>query len=117
MLETIYTYSLEDGKKVEKLFDHPHAMINHMVFPKGEGLPEHFSNSNVYMVIVRGTLTLQLGDQEPHHYQKGELVNIPYKIKMNVGNIHQETLEIFVIKAPTPLKYLEDLKGESKKTP
>lgn len=109
MIETIYTYSLENDKKVEKLLDHLQAMINHMVFPHGAGLPEHFSNSNVYMIIVRGILTLQLGDQEPHHYQKGQLVNIPYEVKMNVGNTHEDVLEIFVIKAPTPIKYKENL--------
>ena len=108
MIETVYDYSLADDKKVEKLLDHPVAMINHMVFPKGQGLPEHFSNSNVYMIIVRGTLTIQLDDQEPHDYQKGQMLNIPYKVKMNVGNSHDEVLELFVIKAPTPLKYKED---------
>lgn len=108
MIETVYDYSLADDKKVEKLLDHPVAMINHMVFPKGQGLPEHFSNSNVYMIIVRGTLTIQLDDQEPHDYARGQMLNIPYKVKMNVGNSHDEVLELFVIKAPTPVEYEED---------
>ncbi len=42
MLEKIYEYSKEDNKKAEKLIDDDNAMINHMIFPKGNGLPEHF---------------------------------------------------------------------------
>ena len=107
MIEKIYDYYLEDEKKVEKIIDDPVAMINHMVFPKGQSLPEHYSNSNVYMIVVRGTLTIKLDDQKPHNYSSGKILNIPYNVKMNVGNAHDEVLEIFVIKAPTPSKYTE----------
>jgi quercetin dioxygenase-like cupin family protein len=77
----------------------------HMVFGKGEGLPEHYSNSNVYMNVIRGTLTIGLGDQEAHDYEKGTLLEIPYNIKMNVGNSHEQTLELIVVKAPAPKNY------------
>lgn len=107
MIEKIFEYSLQDDKKVEKLIDDPVAMINHMIFPKGQGLPEHYSNSNVYMIVVRGTLTIQLDAQEPHDYPKGTILNIPCKVKMNVGNSSEEVLELFVIKAPTPAHYKE----------
>jgi hypothetical protein len=42
-----------------------------MVFGKDEGLPEHFANSTVYMTVVRGTLSIGLGDQEVHLYEAG----------------------------------------------
>lgn len=105
MIETVFPYSLDDDKKVEKLIEADEVMINHMVFPKDAGLPEHSSNSNVYMLILRGTLTLQLADQEPQKYQKGSIVNIPFGIKMNVNNRDEEVMEMFVIKAPNPGKY------------
>lgn len=105
MIENVLTYSLDDEKKVEKLIEADEVMINHMIFPKDAGLPEHNSNSNVYMVIVRGTLTLKLGDQEPQRYARGSIVNIPYGIRMNVGNADEEILEMFVIKAPGPSKF------------
>ncbi|MPM66717.1 hypothetical protein SDC9_113628 [bioreactor metagenome] len=102
MIETVHSYSLDDEKKVEKIIDADEVMINHMIFPKGAGLPEHFSNSNVYMTILRGTLTLQLGEQEAQHYPQGSIINIPYNTKMNVSNAHDEVMEMFVIKAPNP---------------
>lgn len=105
MIETVYQFSLDDEKKIERIIDADEAMINHMIFPKGAGLPEHFSNSNVYMVVLRGAVTLQLGEQEPAIYPKGSIINIPFHIKMNVNNLHDEVLELFVIKAPNPRVY------------
>ncbi len=105
MIETLFPYSLDDEKKVEKTIEADEVMINHMIFPKGAGLPEHYSNSNVYMMVIRGTLTLQLEDQEPQLYTRGTIVNVPFHQKMNVGNSHDEVLEMFVIKAPHPSVY------------
>lgn len=107
MIEKTYAYSLEDVKKVEKLIDDDPMMLNHMVFPMNQGLPEHYSNSNVYMIVVRGTLTLQLDEHEPHTYGKGNILNIPFHTKMNVNNKDEEVLEIFVMKAPNPRIYKE----------
>lgn len=73
-----------------------------MVFCKEEGLPEHFSNSNVYMTVIRGRLSIGLDDQEVHEYEAGTLLKIPFKAKMNVKNMHPETLELIVVKAPAP---------------
>jgi quercetin dioxygenase-like cupin family protein len=76
-----------------------------MVLRKGEALPEHFTNSNVYMVIVRGDITLQLGEQEAHWYPAGSIINIPYNIKMNASNKNDVVLEFFVVKVPSPPYY------------
>ena len=73
-----------------------------MVFNKGEGLPEHFSNSNVYMTVVRGKLSIRLDEQETHEYDAGTLLKIPFQTKMNVGNQHEKTWELIVVKAPAP---------------
>ena len=66
MLEKKYVYSLADDKIIERIVDDENIHLNHMVLVKGTGLPEHYSNSNVYMIIVRGEMTLQLNEQEPH---------------------------------------------------
>ncbi len=105
MLEKVYSYATSDIKNIERLIDDEPVLINHMVLPKGEGLPEHYSNSNVYMIIVRGNMTIGLDDQEPHLYSAGQIINIPYNIKMNVKNFHDDVLEFFVVKAPNPKNY------------
>ena len=70
--------------------------------PDGAGLPEHLSNSNVYMTVVRGMLSIGLDDQEIHEYEAGTLLKIPFQTKMNVKNLNEETLELIVVKAPAP---------------
>ena len=105
MLEKVYGFSTSDTKNIERLIDDDHIVINHMVLPKGAGLPEHYSNSNVYMIIVRGTMTLILGDQNPHQYTCGQIINIPFNIKMNANNVNEDVLEFFVVKSPNPKNY------------
>lgn len=110
MLEKTYGFSTLDGKSIAKVVDDEHIGINHILLPKGEGLPEHYSNSNVYMVIVRGTMSLKLDEQDPHQYIAGQIVNIPYHIKMDVRNLEDAILEFFVIKSPNPRNYKEQSK-------
>ena len=107
MLEKIYEIYTENEKKIEKMIDDDNVLINHMVLPKNAGMPEHFTNSNVYMIIARGKMTLQLNDQDPHLYEHGQIINIPYNTKMNLNNLAEDVLEFFVIKAPNPANYQE----------
>lgn len=102
MVEQIFSLSRGNEKAVEKVIFDENLHYLHMVFNKTEGLPEHFSNSNVYMTVVRGKLSIGLNDQEIHEYEAGTLLKIPFQTKMNVKNLHDETLELIVVKAPTP---------------
>lgn len=102
MVKKIYNFSTSNEKAVEKVVFDENIHYLHMVFNKNEGLPEHFSNSNVYMTVVRGTLSIGLDDQEIHEYSNGTLLTIPVDTKMNVKNLHQDTLELIVVKAPAP---------------
>ena len=102
MIEQIYNLSRGNEKAVEKVIFDENIHYLHMVFNKGEGLPEHFSNSNVYMTVVRGELSIGLNDQEIHEYEAGTLLKIPYQTKMNVKNLNEETLELIIVKAPAP---------------
>lgn len=103
MVEEIFHLSVTDEKAVEKVIFDENVHYLHMVFNQDEGLPEHFSNSNVYMTVLRGRLSIGLNEQEIHAYEKGTLLKIPFQTKMNVKNLHTETLELIVIKAPAPI--------------
>lgn len=107
MIEKVFKYSTGDVKAVEKIIMDDNLNYIHMVFNKNEGMPEHFSNSNVYMTVIRGTLSIRLDEQEIHEYKKGDILQIPYNIKMNVKNLHDQVLELIIIKAPTPKNYKE----------
>lgn len=104
MIEKVYKMTKDNIKTVEKLIIDENINYLHMIFNKGEGLPEHFSNSNVYMTVLKGTLSISLDEQEIHEYSEGSVLKIPFKTKMNVGNKHDEILELIVVKAPAPVK-------------
>lgn len=102
MIEQIFKLTKGNEKAVEKVVFDENIHYLHMVFNQNEGLPEHFSNSNVYMTVIRGTLSIGLNEQEIHEYASGILLKIPYQTKMNVKNLHTDTLELIVVKAPAP---------------
>ena len=107
MIEKVYDYSMGNEKTIERIVSDENVDINHMILNKGECLPEHYSNSNVYMSVIRGAVTLQLGDNPDETFETGKIINIAYNTKMNVCNKNDETLEIFVVKAPAPKNYIK----------
>lgn len=102
MVEQIFKLSRGNEKVVEKVIFDENVHYLHMVFSKNEGLPEHFTNSNVYMTVVRGILSIGLNEQDIHEYEAGTLLKIPFQTKMNVNNLHDDTLELIIVKAPSP---------------
>ncbi len=102
MIEQVFTLSRGNEKAVDRVIFDDNLHYLHMIFNKGEGLPEHLSNSNVYMTVIRGRLSIGLNEQKIHEYGSGTLLKIPFQTKMNVHNQHNETLELIVVKAPAP---------------
>ncbi len=102
MVEQLFKLSAENKTTVKKVIFDENIHYLHMIFNQNEGLPEHFSNSNVYMTVIRGKLSIGLNEQEIHQYEAGTLLKIPFKTKMNVKNLHPEILELIVVKAPAP---------------
>ncbi len=106
MIETVYTYTKTVEKVIEKLVTDDDVMINHVVLRATEALVEHYSDSNVYLIVVSGTLTIALDDQEAQSYH-ASVVNVPFHTKMNISNVEKEALEFFIVKAPHPRVYKE----------
>ncbi len=102
MIEKVYKLTTGNEKTIEKVLFDENLHYIHMVFNKGEGAPVHMSNGNVYMTVVRGVLSIALGEEETRSYQKGTLLKIPKGVKMNFKNLGEETLELIVVKAPAP---------------
>ena len=105
MIEKQYKFQETKDKLIERIVDDENVNINHIVLPKGGALPEHYSNSNVYMIVISGKITLKLNDQDEHSYSSGSIINIPYNTKMNVSNQQDEVMEFFIVKAPSPRNY------------
>jgi quercetin dioxygenase-like cupin family protein len=104
MIEQVFTMAQNDEHTIERVIADENVNFNHMILGKNTGLPEHFSNSNVYMAVIRGLLSVGLDEQIIHEYPAGTVLKIPMGIKMNVKNLHDDTLELLVVKAPAPSK-------------
>ncbi len=104
MIEQIFSMAQGDEQIIEKVIADENVHLNHMILQKNGGLPEHFSNSNVYMIVFRGLLSIGLDEQEIHEYPAGTILKIPQGIKMNVKNLHDDIVELIVVKAPAPGK-------------
>lgn len=102
MIEQIFKMTLGKEKIIEKIIQDENVHYNHMILNKDEGLPEHFSNSTVYMTVLRGILSIGLDGQEIHQYEAGSILKIPFNTKMNVKNYNEQVLELIVVKAPAP---------------
>jgi quercetin dioxygenase-like cupin family protein len=102
MIEQTFTLSRRKHKTIEKVLLDENLHYLHMVLGMNDSLPEHFSNGNVYMTVVRGTLSIGLDEQESHAYPAGTLLKIPFRTKMNVKNLLPDPLELIVVKAPAP---------------
>jgi len=105
MLENIYSFKITEDTIIEKILDDPNLAINHIVLKPEEKLPEHNANSNVYLVILKGLLTIKLDLQEQAEYSAGNIINIPYGARMNITNKSHHILEFLVVKAPNPKNY------------
>ncbi|WP_423363090.1 cupin domain-containing protein [Mycoplasma sp. P36-A1] len=103
MIEQVYKISTGNDKVIEKVLLDENIQYLHMVLNKDDGLPVHFVNSNVYMTVVRGKLSISLNDEKVNEYSNGTLLKIPNKTKMNVKNLNEDTLELIVVKAPAPI--------------
>lgn len=103
MLEQTFTFQRTDQRVAEKVVDRPEQLlIAHMVLPPGQATPRHTTNADVHLIVVRGTLALQLADQDIHAYEAGTIVAVPFGTPMEARGTGPEPLEFFAIKAPHP---------------
>ncbi len=106
MIEKVFHYTRLDTqaqeRKIERVIDDDNVALNHMILIQGTEVPVHVSNSNAYMIIVRGSMTLALEDEPANEHPAGEILAIPFNTKMRVTNERPEALEFFVVKAPNP---------------
>lgn len=98
MTEQVFHYTVTDEKAMEQVLIDDALHVNHIVLPTGESFPEHHANATVYMIVARGRLSIDLGDQGTHEYGGGDVLKIPHGTKMKGCNKHGETLELWIVK-------------------
>ncbi|MCK9225964.1 MAG: cupin domain-containing protein [Candidatus Muirbacterium halophilum] len=103
MIEKVFKMTIGNKKTIEKVIMDENIHYMHMILNNGEFLPDHFTNSTVYMTVVRGILSIDLEDNGFNKYEAGTILKIPFNKKMRVHNQDEQTLELIVVKAPAPV--------------
>ena len=99
MIEQVFAYETANVKTMEQVVKEEKLHLNHIVLPTGESFPKHTANATVYMTVLRGTLTLALGEQDVYEYKRGDVLKIPEGTVMQGFNRREETLELWIVKA------------------
>ena len=102
MTEEVFILAKGNEKTIEKVVFDENVHYAHMILAENDFVPEHYSNSTVYMTVIRGRLSVALNDESARVYDAGTLLKIPFNTKMNISNGSDSALEIIVVKAPAP---------------
>lgn len=102
MIAKATPFNLGDEKAIEKLIWDENLHLNHVILPPRDGLPIHDTNSNVYLILIRGNMSLRLAEGEAKKYQRGQILQIPNQTQMELTNQDEDVLEFFIVKAPAP---------------
>ena len=105
VIETKYSFNKSSTKLIEKIIDDSYLQLNHISLEKWQNIPEHFTDSNVYLIIVQGQMKLKLDVHDSRNYSEGSIVTIPYNTKMCIQNEESQILEFFVVKSPNPREF------------
>ncbi len=98
MIQEVFKLTQQEEGLTEKVIGDDNIHYMHMIFNKDEGVPAHYVNATyAYMTVLRGRLSLKLGEQETTVYEAGTVIKIPYDTRMEAGNKHDEILEFIVI--------------------
>jgi len=97
-MEKAYNYTVTDEEIFENVLKDENIMLNHVVIPAGKVFPKHPTDADVYATIIRGQLSLTIGDQDENVYVKGQVVTIPKGTMSELGNKGEGITEMFVVK-------------------
>ncbi len=100
-MATIYPYTLTDQDTFENIFDKGDFLMNHVVMPVGKVFPKHPTDSNVYIIVLRGELTVLLEEDAAIILRKGQVGNVPQGVESSLSNMSDEVIELIVMKLKT----------------
>jgi quercetin dioxygenase-like cupin family protein len=72
--------------------------ILHEFLPKGAEVPQHVVPYGVFILILKGSIKVSIGDQYRQTHSAGTVVEVPYAALAGVKNEDDEIAEILVIK-------------------
>lgn len=96
--EKVYKYTVSDQEIFENIFKDENILMNHVIIPPGKVFPKHPADANVYVLIIKGNLSLGIENEAGKIYPAGHLIYIPKGLVTELGNRGPDILELFVVK-------------------
>jgi len=84
-----------------KIVDEKHVLIMQIALKPGQIVPGHTANSNVHLLILKGSVTVNLNESE-HRVNHGDVLPVAFKTSMSIENTGSEDATFLVIKTPNP---------------
>ncbi|MFN3282936.1 MAG: cupin domain-containing protein, partial [Pseudothermotoga sp.] len=80
-----------------KLVDQKHLLIMQIALKPGQVVPEHNANSNVHLLVLKGTVDVTL-NMTTTTLKEGDLFAIAYQTPMSIRNVSDQNATFLVIK-------------------
>lgn len=95
----LFKYTLTDEDTFENVFTEENLLLNHVVIPQNKYFEKHPTDARVHIIILRGTLSIAIEDEERVLYEKGAVIYVDKGIVSVLGNPGPEITELMVIKS------------------
>lgn len=99
ILENIPYFDDKMGNR--KLVDETHLLIMQIALKPNQSVPLHQANSNVHLLVLMGTLTVNLNGAD-NLLKSGDLLAIAYQTRMTIKNTSDDSAMFLVLKTPNP---------------
>lgn len=98
MMLTVLHYTKTNEETFENVFTAENMLMNHVVIPPGKFFPKHPTDAQVTIVILRGELSVSIGDDARASYSTGCVLRIAKGSPSELGNAGPEPTELLVTK-------------------
>lgn len=93
-----FKYTITDQDLFENVITDEHLILNHVVLEAGKQFPKHNTDALVYIIVIKGAITLKAFDSYAQTYSNGDVVHIPYDVSSELANLTDKPAELFVVK-------------------
>lgn len=84
-----------------KIVDTKHLLVMQIALHPGQIVPLHNANSNVHLLIVKGSVIVNLNGVD-NYAKEGELLAVAYQTPMTIKNTFDNDAMFLVLKTPNP---------------
>ncbi|WP_105616561.1 cupin domain-containing protein [Vallitalea okinawensis] len=93
-----FEFTQTEDDLFENILKTEDMLLNHVVMEVGKAFPRHATDAEVFMIINKGEVTVELEVGSEQTFSAGQVLNIPMGTETTLSNKSQSITELFVIK-------------------